>query len=159
LLLLVNNDGGRMRALGRLTGRSIVALLALAIGGGWASWLYLTQPVIELRTGGPSVNCFALSRDPLSAIYPVLAADRSDAAADYMAHSVSTTYDTLEQRDADRRQVGLQMVAGCQDARLNRQTNLFLVVACAVVVMVLAGPISLKPGRPKAGSVVEGERR
>lgn len=146
-----------MRILGRLTRRSIVSLVALVIGASWASWLYLAAPAIELRTDGPVVTCFALNRDPLPAIYPVLNADDSRQVSDYLKETVTAVYDSSERVDANRRQIALQAVAGCQEARLNRQTNLFMVLAGTMAVMVLAGVVSVKPIEPEGATDLGGE--
>ncbi|MEE9964387.1 MAG: hypothetical protein K4304_04745 [Propionicimonas sp.] len=146
-----------MRILGRLTRRSIVSLVAFVIGASWASWLYLVAPEIELRSYGPVVTCFALNRDPLPAIYPVLNADDTRQVSDYLEETVRATHYSSEQREANRRQVALQAVAGCQEARLNRQTNLFMVLAGTIAVMVLASVVSVKPIEPKGATFIGGE--
>lgn len=146
-----------MRILGRLTRRSIVSLVVFVIGATWASWLYLAAPEIELRTDGPVVTCLALNRDPLPAIYPLLNADDSRQVSDYLEETVRATNYSSEQLEANRRQVALQAVAGCQEARLNRQTNLFMVLAGTMAVMVLAGVVSVKTIEPEGATDLGGE--
>lgn len=146
-----------MRILRRLTRRSIVALVTFVIGTSWASWLYFAPPEIELRAYGPVVTCFALSRDPLPAVYPVLNADDTRQVSDYLDDTVRPMFYSSDEVAAIRRQVALQMVAGCQEARLSRQTSLNVVLFGTVSIMLLAGVVSVKPARPEAVTAVGGE--
>lgn len=109
---------------------SVVAWVVFGVSLALAGWLYLAPPTIHLEYRGPEVTCSALGTDPFGSGNMLLGFDAYEAVKHLMeSRGVADGPASLEEKRLVYAQMELETVAACQDARLNRQTALMVVLA------------------------------
>ena len=114
--------------------RVILGAIALLAMG----WLYLSPPVIEVQPGAIAVNCRPLGPGNAGQVYifePDSYGEQADALRDAIAGERDLSHDpnTAFQASAS-------LTAGCEQARTNRQTSLFLLVGLTLAALIIIRP-------------------
>lgn len=112
---------------------SLVAWVVFGVSLALAGWLYVAPPTIHLEYLGPEVTCSALGEELFGSGDMLLGFDAYEAVKHLMeSRGVAGGPASLEEKRLIYAQMELETVAACQDARLNRQTALMVVVAAGL---------------------------
>lgn len=131
--------------------RKIVAWVVFGAAAAMAGLLYVAPVTIHLRYLGPEVACTPLGPEKLNSGTMFLDDKPSDDLFESIGYGQGRY--SSEEKETIFTRLKLETVAACQDARLNRQTLLLLVLAVSIAAF--GAGFSLSRPRVQAVAIAE----